>query len=414
MLTQMHSRAAIASLIACFCLPAAAQDWPQWRGPQRDGRVRDAAPPAEWPSRPFSLWKKEVGSGHSSPLVRGGRIYLHTRRDDQEIVQCLQLSDGRLLWSDSYSAPYQVNSAARSHGAGPKSTPALNDKVLVTLGINGILSAYAPQDGRLLWRKNASDEFPRTAPLYGNAASPLIHQGRLYVHWGGHGRGEILALDAETGQVHWRWQGDGPGYASPIVAEWQGVAQLVTQTQQMVVGLSLQSGQLLWSIPFTTDYTQNCITPLTADGRLIISGLEKGTRAMLPVRKGQAWELEEVWANPRVSFYMSTPVLAQGRICGLADRNAGQYICLDASDGRTVWESRGRQGENAAMLAAGSLVLGLSDGAVLSVFESAPQGLRPLVAYNVADSPTWAHPVLLPGRLLVKGRLHLQLWSFEE
>lgn len=408
------SRAAAALFLFVFCLPAAAQDWPQWRGPHRDGEVSDGVLPSDWPAQPVSLWRKEVGSGHSSPLVRDGRIYLHTRQAEFETVQCLQLSDGEVLWADRYPAPYRVNPAAISHGAGPKSTPALSDGALVTLGISGILSAYAPDDGRLLWRKQPSDEFSRTAPLYGTAASPLIHQGRLYLPWGGHGRGAILALDPRTGEEFWRWEGDGPGYASPIVAQWQGVTQLVTQTQQMVVGLELKSGRLLWSIPYTTDYIQNCITPLTVQGRLIISGLGNGTRAVIPVLRDQTWSLDEVWANPQVSFYMSTPVAVAGRICGLADRKAGQYVCLDASSGRTLWEGPGRQGENAALLSAGSLLIGLSDGAKLSVFETAAEGMHLLITYDVAESPTWAHPVLLPGRLLVKDRLHLQLWSFEE
>ncbi|MEE8585336.1 MAG: PQQ-binding-like beta-propeller repeat protein [Acidobacteriota bacterium] len=392
---------------------ARGQEWPQWRGHQRDGQVRDVTLPQEWPDRLSLLWKVEVGSGHSSPLVRGSRIYLHTRRGGQEVVQCLNLQDGATLWSDSYAAPYRMNSSARSHGPGPKSTPALGSDHLVTLGISGILSGYSAADGTLLWRKDPSRQFPRTSPLFGTASSPLMADGRVYVHWGGHGKGAIAALDPQSGEEQWSWEGDGPAYASPILAQWQGVRQLVTQTQQMVVGLSQASGELLWSIPFTTDYVQNSITPLIAEGRLIVSGLDNGTRSMLPVRQAGRWSLQQAWANPQVSFYMSTPVVVQGRICGLADRRAGQFVCLDASDGKVVWESPGRQGENAALLAVGQVVLGLNDVARLTVFQSTSEGLQLLKEYGVARSQTWAHPVLLQDRLLIKDREHLQLWSLK-
>ncbi len=406
-------RIAFCLLLLAFSPSASAQDWPQWRGDQRDGQVRDVTPPQQWPDRLSLLWRVEVGSGHSSPLVRQGRIFLHTRRGGQEVVQCLKLEDGAKVWSDSYAAPYRMNSAATSHGPGPKSTPALGADFLVTLGISGILSGYSASDGKLLWRKDPSREFPRTSPLYGTAASPLIADGRAYLHWGGHGKGAVLALDPQSGEVLWRWEGDGPGYASPVLAQWQGVRQLVTQTQQMVVGLSQQSGELLWSIPFTTDYIQNAITPLIAEGRLIVTGLDKGTRSMLPVRQAGKWSLQQAWANPRVSFYMSTPVVVQGRICGLADRRAGQFVCLDASNGQVIWESSGRQGENAAMLAVGKVVLGLDEAARLAVFQSTSDGLQLVTEYGVARSHTWAHPVLLQGRLLIKDKQHLQLWSLK-
>src|SRR3984893_11110756 len=206
-----------------------AQDWPQWRGPNRDGVVAAFTPPKVWPDKLKTIWKVHVGLGHSSPVVVGRRVYLHSRQEENEAASCFDLDTGKLLWRDTYPTPYMMNPAAFSHGKGPKSTPVLYNNSLYTFGISGILSCYDTSTGKVRWRKEFSKQFKATSPFFGAATSPIVHKGLVIVHVGGNDSGALTAFDADTGDVKWSWSGDGPGYASPIVFDGAGVTQIVTQ-----------------------------------------------------------------------------------------------------------------------------------------------------------------------------------------
>jgi outer membrane protein assembly factor BamB len=283
-----------AALASQICL---AQDWPQWRGPNRDGLATSFIPPKVWPDKLKTIWKVQVGLGHSSPIVVGRRAYLHSRQDENEVVSCFDLETGKLAWKDSYPTSYTMNPAAVTHGKGPKSTPVAHNGNLYTFGISGILSCYDTAAGKLKWRKEFSKQFKAISPLYGAATSPLVHNGLVIVHVGGHDSGALTAFSAETGDVKWNWAGDGPGYASPVVFETGGMSQIVTQTEKSIGGFSASSGELLWQIPFETEYVQSIVTPVVYKQTLIFSGLDKGTMAIRVVKRGAKWETEHVWKN---------------------------------------------------------------------------------------------------------------------
>ncbi len=281
---RIHVVVAFLGLALCTAL-ASAEDWPQWRGPARTGAAVGFTPPAAWPDRPKQIWKVQAGIGHASPIAVAGRVFVFSRTGEQEVVSARDLATGKEIWRAAYDAPYQMNPAATTHGKGPKSTPVHDRGRLYTFGINGILSAWQVQDGRLLWRRDFKKEFPTTAPDFGVAMSPIVVGDLVIVHAGGTGNGAVLALDVASGATKWAWKGDGPAYASPIVADFAGTRQIVTQSQRHVVGLSPADGRLLWEIPFTTDYEQNSVTPIVAGGLLIYGGLNKPTTAV----KSVAW-----------------------------------------------------------------------------------------------------------------------------
>lgn len=390
---------------------AAAQDWPQWRGAARDGHLTSFAAPASWPQALEKVWSVEVGTGYASPVVAGGRVYLFSRRGDDEVVSAFELQTGRALWREAYPAPYRLNPAATSHGMGPKSTPVLADGKLYTLGISGILSGWEGATGRRLWHKDFTGELKETTPLYGVAMSAVVEGDLLIAHVGGHGQGALMAFDRATGSVRWSWTGDGPGYASPVVVELGGTRQVVTQSQDHLVGVAAADGKLLWSVPFTTSYTQNCVTPVVYQDMLIFSGLDKGVVAIRPMKRGDAWAAEKVWEAGAVSLYMSSPVRVGDLLFGLSHRNKGQFFCLDLAKGTVLWTSEGRQGENAALVAAGDLLFFLTNDAELLVVRATGKSFDVLKRYEVAQSPTWAHPAIVGNRVLVKDQTSLTLWT---
>lgn len=393
-------------------IPLSAQDWPQWRGPGRDGRAAGVSL-SSFPETLQQVWRKEVGEGHSSPVVVKDRVYLHTREDEQEVVRCLDLATGDTLWEASYPVPYTMHPAALSHGKGPKSTPVLQEGFLVTLGITGVLSCFDAATGELVWRKDFSGEFPETSPWYGTAMSPLIDHGRVIAHVGGHDRGALRVFDLKSGEALWSWDGDGPGYASPVTVEVGGTRQLVTQTQEKIVGLSLSTGELLWELPFATAHVQNIITPVVYEDLLIFSGFQKSTFAVRVERQPDGWSVQEVWDNPDLPMYMSSPVLDGPYLFGMSHQRKGQYFCLDARTGQKLWTSRGREGENAAVILAQDHLFFLTDDAELVVVRKTPESFEKIAQYTVADSATWAHPVILPSWILVKDAATLILWSWK-
>src|SRR5688572_518191 len=230
-------RKAIILLLSPLVLTAAllrdtaiAQEWPQWRGPMRDGAVVAFAEPKAWPEQLKLKWKVKVGTGHSSPVVSGRRVYLHSRDGEQEVVRAVDLATGKQLWQDSYPVTYTVARAAAAHGKGPRATPAVANGKLYTFGITGILSSYDIKSGKLRWRKDTSSQFNNSFPDYGVASSPVVDRGLLIVNAGGHS-GALIAYNAETGEEKWSWKAESASYASPIVANLGGSRQVITVSQ---------------------------------------------------------------------------------------------------------------------------------------------------------------------------------------
>jgi outer membrane protein assembly factor BamB len=392
-------------------LPLAGQSgvpsWNQWRGPTRDGLAVFTAP-AGWPERLTKRWEASVGLGHASPVVADGRIIVHTRQGDREIVSAFELKSGKPLWHDAYGAPYTMNPAARAHGSGPKSTPLVSGGRAFTLGIGGVLSAYEVSTGKRLWRT----EPPAALPLYGTAMSPVADDARVIAHVGGHDSGALTAFEAATGKVHWRWAGDGPGYASPIVADIGGTRQVITQTQKLLVGIAAIDGRLLWQVPFQTSHDQNAITPLVLGDTVVYSGLDQGTTAVRVLQQNGTWRTRPLWRNEQVSMYMSTPSANDVAIFGLAQRNSGQFVALDRASGKTLWTTRGREGDNASIVRAGSWLLLFTTNAEMIVAQASAAAYGEVRRYTVAESAVWAHPAVVGDQIVVKDVDTLTVWSF--
>lgn len=383
-----------------FLLFLLGADWTEWRGPHRDGAM--TAEPKAWPEKLTQKWKITVGEGHASPILAGGSIFVFARQEGQETALCIDPATGAIRWKQQYPAPYKMNPAATGHGEGPKSTPVYANGKLYTLGISGILSSFDVENGKLRWRKEFSQQYKSTSPDFGTAMSPIVDKGLLVAHVGGSNSGALTAFDANTGDVKWAWNGDGPAYASPVVVDVAGVRQIVTQSQQNIISVAEASGKLLWKIPFTTQYVQNIVTPLVYKDMLIFSGLEKGVMAVRPVRKGEDWSIETVWHNKDASMYMNSPVIEGDLIFGFSHLKKGQFFCVDARNGSTLWTGPPREGDNAAMLVSSSSLIALKNDGEMIVAKPSGKSFEVVRKYTVADSPTWAHPLVMADGVLIK------------
>ena len=263
--------------------------WNQWRGPARDG-VGDARTlPATLPEQLTEVWRVPVGEGYSGPLVVDGRVYQFSRDNGREVLRALSLAEGSEIWSESYEAPFTVESAARSHGSGPKSTPVYADGRVFTLGISGVLSALNATDGSVLWRHEFAEDFPKTWPLWGASMSPIVIGDRVFAHVGGDAGGAMTAFDVASGEVVWANDEFTPGYASPIHLQIEGADVLVTQSNEHIIAVNAADGTTLWSMPFATSSWQNAVTPLAVGGEVVFSGLDLGIFSVRLAPGAGAW-----------------------------------------------------------------------------------------------------------------------------
>jgi outer membrane protein assembly factor BamB len=439
-----------------------AQNWPQWRGPARDGRVTNFAAPATWPDSLQRVWRIAAGAGLSSPVVADEKIFLLTREGEEEIVSCYESANGKRLWQQRYHAPFIPNVQATStrlfpasRGRGPFATPVIHRGYLYTLGVDRVLSCFEAKTGGLLWRKHfLKQQTPDTLvyecpkcgcnedgkefaqggecsacrmPLspkgletsatfgrgnyYGASASPLIAGKLGIVNIGNLEGGEVIALELKTGAEKWRWRGSPPSSSSPILAEWFGAQQVLVLTREHLVGLEMKSGAQLWS--FAIESNAQIVTPIVFEDLVIFSAYRSPTTAVRIKKEKEAWSAKKAWSTNEVTLYTSTPVLAGDQLYGLSYANRGQFFAMEAATGKVRWTSEGRQAEGAAILSAGEIILALTEGAKLITMAAGDTAYHAIKTYHLADSPTWAHPVLWDKNILVKDETQLTLWRVE-
>jgi outer membrane protein assembly factor BamB len=383
--------------------PVAAQDWSQWRGPSRDGTIPAASAPSSWPASFQRVWRAEIGEGYSSPVVSGGTVFVHGRRDPEEVVVALNLATGKVIWEHNYQANFKKNQYAVKMAKGPNATPLVIGNRLFTLGVTGILNAWDTSTGRQLWTRDFSNTVDTSKLFCGTAASPLAVGNRLVVQTGSdiHG-GQIVALDPSTGKVAWEWKGLGPGYASPLVIDVAGKKQIVTMTNGSIVAVDPSSGMESWSVPFPDDWHENIVTPVWTGKYLIVSGPRQGTHAFALSQNSGKWGATEAWKNNEVTMYMSSPVFGDGLLYGLSIKKKGQFIALDVATGAVRWATEGREGEHASVMLTPRHLVYLTNGADLIVAKRGAAGFEIEKRYEVAESETWAMPVLLGSDILVR------------
>jgi outer membrane protein assembly factor BamB len=271
------------------------------------------------------------------------------------------------------------------------------------MGATAIVTAWDAETGRVAWRRDFSGLVDFSQLFCGTAASPVMAHGLAVVQVGSdvHG-GTIAGLDPATGETRWEWRGPGPGYASPAVIEAGGVSQILTLTNESVIGLDARTGQELWTTSFPNAYHENIATPVWTGSLLVASNKEQGTVAYRLTQVDDGWQVREVWRTTTASLYMSSPVVADGTLFGFSDKRRGSFVAIDLDTGEPLWHTEGREATQAGLLIVGRHVVALTDEARLIVAPRDAGAFAPIHEYDLGVGPTWGVPILTGGDLILR------------
>ena len=390
----------VASAAAIHGQSTAAGDWPQWRGPTRSGISAETGLLREWPaSGPPRLWSApNLGAGFGSIAVRGDRIFVQGMRNSQSVVSALNRADGKLVWVRTIG-----RSVDNYQGPGPRGTPTVDGDRVYVLTENGDLICLRVLDGTVVWQRNILQDFGGRNIGWLISESPLVDGNQVIVTPGGRGGG-MVALDKLSGKTIWASKelSDEAGYASPIVADVQGVRTIMTLTAEAGVGVRASDGKLMWRHQAVANNTANITTPIFHENEVFYSSNYGTGGALLALRaEGGEVRAQEVYFTRDMQNHHGGIVLVNGYLYGF---NNTILTCLEFATGKVLWRHRS-VGKGSLAYADGHLYL-LSENNVVGLAEATPAAYREKGRFTIADQgwPSWAHPVVSGGRLYVRNQ----------
>lgn len=371
-------------------------DWPQWRGPRRDGVSLETGLLTSWPAEGLRvLWRTPCGEGYSALAIARGRAFTLSREEDHEVILCLDDATGKELWRHAYPAPCKL-----PYGNGPRSTPTIDDDRVYSVGATGILHCLRAANGEVVWREDLLQAFNADNLIRGTSSSTLVEGDLLLTNPGGPGGNSIVALDKRTGDKIWGALDDPPSYSSPIALTAAGVRQLIFFTGDGLVGLAPVDGTLLWRFPWLTHEGTHIATPIARDNYVFFSsGYQKGGALLKLVPDGQGVRAERVYQTRAMSNHFSTCVLYREHLYGCTE--AGFLTCMNFRTGEVTWRVRG-YGKGTALAADGHLVVLAETGRKLALIEANPERYTEKGLCRIPEQRCWTVPTLAHGRLYVR------------
>ena len=383
---------------------AVSADWSQFLGQQRNGTSTETNLLATFPAAgPEEVWRTALGTGMSGVVVSEGTVYTLFQDDTRQYVVAFDDTTGDRQWQSEVADAYR-----NPMGNGPRATPAIADHMVYVLTGDGILAALEADSGNVHWKADVTGKLGSMPADYGMASSPLVSHGNVVVQAGGAG-GTVAAYSIESGDVAWRLGNDACGYSSPVHLKLDGVEQIVAFSAASLLGISSVSGEKLWEYPFATNYDCNIASPVQVnESSLLISAGENHGVVLLTVTQSDGhWSVEEMWSSlGKRSVLRSewqTPVLLDGYLFGLDNVGAAgpitNLVCVNVSTGESVW-AKNRFGKSNLTLADGKLFISTLQGELVIV-QATPEGFRETARVGVLGMTRQA-PVIANGRLYLR------------
>lgn len=383
----------LAAVAATAPLTAAADTWPQWRGPARDGSFSGPAWPEKLTDKSLvRVWRADdLGPSYSGPVASADTVFTTATVDKKtEVVTAFDRKTGARKWEARWDGSLTVPFFAARNGSWIRSTPALAGDTLYVAGMRDVLVALDAATGAVRWRLDFVKEFGASPPDFGFVCSPLVDGDGVYVQAGG----GLAKVDRATGKVKWRSLTDGGGmmgsaFSSPVLATLGGRKQLLAQARTKMAGVDPADGSVLWTRPIPAFRGMNILTPLPvgADG-VFTSSYEGGTRLIRVTDDKAGFDTRDRWAT-KYEGYMTSPVVVNGHAYLLGrDR---RLVCFDLAGGKQAWGTDERFGEYWSLVANRDKILGLDNRGRLFLVRANPKEYEPLGDVKVADSESWAH-----------------------
>ena len=408
-----------AALLLAVVIPAGAADWPQWRGPARDGQ----APPGKTalnalPKEVKALWSIAVGNGQASPVIAGGRVVYLDEQQGQETAHAVELATGKELWHAAFDQSEQF---ANNYGTGPRCTPLVEGDRVYVQSCRGEFRCLSAVDGKTIWRtsfekdwgatffgnkkENAPEAKETAARRHGHNGSAVIDGDRIFVPVGSPTKGTLVAFDKATGKVLWTVGSDNTAYSSVMVATLGGTRQAVHLTADSLMGVNVASGKLLWRAPVKTGAKRHVLTPLIVGDTVTIASSSVGLTKFEIKQEGGVFKITEAWKNDRLKITLATPVLVGGHLYGLGQGSKTDFVCVDFNTGEVKWTQPGFV-DYAAVIAVGDRLLVQSSSGELLLLRANPQKFEEL-GRTQACGNTWSHPAFADGRLVLRDKRQL-------
>lgn len=399
---------ALPLVLAIAAASVSAADWPQFHGPNRDNKSTDKGLLKTWPEGgPSRIWEAAgIGKGYSTVAIVGNRIYTTGAIDEDSVITALDIN-GKKVWTRKNGKAWDGSYP------GTRSIPTVTDGLLYHLSGIGNLICLKADGGEAVWSTNILEKFGGRNTTWGLAESPLVVGDKVICTPGGE-EVSMVALDGNTGKVVWKCTGvgDKPGYASPILVEYQGLKQIVTVMSESIVGVRASDGKLLWRYPHKVYADENITTPLFHDGFLIVSGcVRKGTTSLELQVSGDRCSVREHWRNRTLDNKQGGIVLLDGRLYGYAETQSRSepWMCIDFKSGETIFQSAPVKSsykyKNGCLTYADGMFYLLSDNGNICLVRPMDKGFEVAGRLKIKDPgtrPTWAHPVVYGGRLYVR------------
>jgi outer membrane protein assembly factor BamB len=364
-------------------------DWPNWRGPDYNGISKETQWNPAAVKEAKILWEAEVGIGFSAVSVAGGKAYtVGNVNKETDVVYCFDAVTGKELWRHEY--PEKLG--AKYYEGGTHSTPTVSEKRVYTLSKFGKIFCLDAETGAVLWQK----ELPYKTPEWGFSTSPVIVDDKVILNVGAAG----LALDKTNGEVLWKSDNSVPGYATPVPFTQDGISSVAMFAKDTIMAIQSADGKVLWSFPWKTQYDVNASDPIIAGKECFItSGYNRGACLI----DFSVTPPKQVWENKNMRSQMSGPVLINGFLYGIDDK---QLVCLDWKTGECKWVFE--PVKKGALSVAGDVLIVIGEKGTLYTVKASPESFQEIASAEVLSGRCWTMPVLANGRIYVRaadGRL---------
>ncbi|MSO81729.1 MAG: alcohol dehydrogenase [Acidobacteria bacterium] len=398
--SMQHLFVLLSALVAIAAASrVAAEDWPQYLGPERSGVYRGPALADTWgPQGPKVVWRKSIGQGLSGPVVVQGRVILFHRIGNQEIVDAIDARTGAAQWRYAYASAYRDDFG---FDEGPRAVPVVADGIVYTFGAEGQLHAIDLAKGTRVWSVDTMQRFRVPKGFFGAAGSPLVEDGRVLANIGGQKAG-IVAFEAKTGNVLWTATEAGASYSSGVGATIAGRRHAIFLTRAGLLGLDPATGQVQFERPWRARLAAsvNVATPLVI-GDLIFASAEYGPGAGVFRLEGSA--LKELWASDEaMSNHYATSVHHKGILYGFHGRQefGPSFRAVELRTGKVRWSQD--QFRAGSVTVAGDRLLIVREAGELIVAAASPDAFRPLARAQILTGTLRAYPALSDGFLFVR------------